>query len=215
VFILTETKSSAGCLYLEDFFRSHNFFVSFPKPEGNEYGVMLVSKHCFIESGFRERITDLKCRVVSVKLSLNGLWHDIIGTYVPSRDAGAQKIKRKKDFLENLSQALCFGNNEKRFFCGDLNIVEPGHVPKYGFFKKWEYQFYSELIKFGFTDSFRLINHSQLDYSWFGRTGLGYRYDHSFVSHDLDRLIENCCYVHEPREIKLSDHSAILTMIKV
>jgi len=37
------------------------------------------------------------------------------------------------------------------------------------------------------------------DYSWFGREGNGYRFDHIFISQSL--------YIHEPRLQKISDHS--------
>ena len=47
------------------------------------------------------------------------------------------------------------------------------------------------------------------EYSWVGRTGDGYRYDHAFCSRSLRDLITACGYLHQPRQDKLSDHSAL------
>lgn len=59
-------------------------------------------------------------------------------------------------------------------------------------------------------DSFRHLNPQKKDYSWVGRTGDGYRYDHCFVSNDLSSSVEKCYYLHEPRNERLSDHAAII-----
>jgi exodeoxyribonuclease III len=37
----------------------------------------------------------------------------------------------------------------------------------------------------------------------------GYRYDHAFCSRTLRGLITDCRYLHQPRQDKLSDHSAL------
>jgi len=59
-----------------------------------------------------------------------------------------------------------------------------------------------------------LVQKLAQEYSWIGRTGDGYRYDHCFVSHGLLSLINECRYLHEPRNFKLSDHSAMYIKIK-
>jgi exodeoxyribonuclease-3 len=61
----------------------------------------------------------------------------------------------------------------------------------------------------GLTDAFRHLHPTAAEYSWVGRTGDGYRYDHVFCSASLCPLIASCQYVHEPREDGLSDHSAL------
>ncbi|WP_228811960.1 hypothetical protein, partial [Nocardia otitidiscaviarum] len=37
---------------------------------------------------------------------------------------------------------------------GDLNVVEPGHVPHYRVFGTWEYDFYRAFAASGFVDVF-------------------------------------------------------------
>lgn len=48
-----------------------------------------------------------------------------------------------------------------------------------------------------------------------GRTGDGYRYDHTFVVADLADQVTACEYVHEPRTLRLTDHSALSLRLSV
>lgn len=212
VLVLTEAKQSEGCIFLERYFQAYGYNVVFPKPEGKEYGVIIVSKHSPTLSNFSAQVNYLQARVVSVKLNLPNGELEIIAVYVPSRDSSLEKIDKKKRFLKNLDNAL--ETNQRfsmRIFCGDLNILEPDHIPHYPFFEEWEYDFYRNLIgKHQFRDAFRYLYPSIQEYSWVGRTGDGYRYDHCFVSENFLPLLTKCHYLHEPREIKLSDHSALI-----
>ena len=211
VFILTETKESKGCSFLEEYFRTHDYDVVFPKPKEKGYGVMIVSKYLLKPSIFSNQIRYLQARVVSVKLKTSSGWLEIIGTYVPSRDSSYEKVTRKKEFLENLGSAFRSSQDgDKRIFCGDLNILEPNHVPVYSFFQKWEYSFYQNLIKHQFKDVFRYFSPDSREYSWVGRTGDGYRYDHCFASEGLLPSARECHYFHDPRKARLSDHSALI-----
>jgi exodeoxyribonuclease III len=82
--------------------------------------------------------------------------------------------------------------------------------PRYPFFAPFEYDFYQALTgTHGLTDAFRHLHPHDAEYSWVGRTGDGYRYDHAFCSRSLRSLITDCLYLHQPRQDKLSDHSAL------
>ncbi|KKQ21461.1 MAG: hypothetical protein A3G45_00040 [Candidatus Staskawiczbacteria bacterium RIFCSPLOWO2_12_FULL_37_15] len=141
---------------------------------------------------------------------------EIIGAYIPSRDKSFEKIQRKKKFIKNLGKSfLTYSNDYFRIFCGDFNILEKEHIPHYNFFEKWEYDFYNSLINHGLFDSFRYLNPQKKDYSWVGRTGDGYRYDHCFVSKDLLPFVKECYYLHNPRNERLSDHSAIILKLNL
>lgn len=208
VLLLTEVKHSKGCIFLERYLWAFGYNVIFPKPEENEYGVMVISKNKLTPTGFSRLIKYLPSRVASVKF--NQL--EIIGVYVPSRgfDEG-QRLVKKKSFLDSLSDALMkSGSPGQRIFCGDLNVLEPNHIPHYNYFKDWEYDFYGGLAKHRLRDAFRDLHPEAEEHSWFGRTGKGYRYDHCFVSDDLKNAVQECYYLHEPRETKLSDHSAMI-----
>lgn len=211
VLILTEAKQSEGCIFLERYFQAYGYNVVFPKPEKKEFGVIIISKHPLGLSSFSNYINFIQSRVVSTKLNLSSEELEIIGVYVPSRNSSPEKIEKKKRFLKNLSKALETAPRPSgRIFCGDLNILEPNHIPHYPFFEEWEYDFYRSMAKYQLKDAFRHFHPLIQEYSWMGRTGDGYRYDHCFVSENILPFIKKCYYFHEPREIKLSDHSALI-----
>lgn len=216
ILVLTEAKRSKGCIWLQRYFQAYGYNVVFPKIDGNEYGVMIVSKRLLSKNQFSDNIKFLPSRIVATAISTQRGTLEIIGLYVPSRDSSIEKIKRKKRFLEITTHAL--QNTPKagyRIVCGDFNILEPGHFPRYSFFKDWEYGFYSDLIHCQLHDAFRKLHPITHEYSWVGRTGDGYRYDHCFVSENLLTNIKKCFYLHEPREIRLSDHSAIIIELEL
>lgn len=216
VLVLTETKQSKGCIFLERYFQAYGYNVVFSRPEGKEFGVIIVSKYPLTPSSFSGYVDFLQARVASTKLKLPSGELEIIGVYVPSRDSSHEKIDKKKRFLKSLTNALEIAPQPSmRIFCGDLNVLEPNHIPHYPFFEEWEYDFYRNLTKYQLKDAFRHLHPSIQEYSWVGRTGDGYRYDHCFVSGDLLPLVEKCYYFHEPREIKLSDHSALITKLSL
>lgn len=58
-FILTETKNSAGCLFIKNYFQEMGYYAVFPNIEGKEYGTMLISKYPLQESTFSNHISSL------------------------------------------------------------------------------------------------------------------------------------------------------------
>jgi exodeoxyribonuclease-3 len=64
------------------------------------------------------------------------------------------------------------------------------------------------------TDAFRYLNPNTREYSWIGKTGNGYRYDHFFVSNHMSEFIGKCFYDHLPQKKNLSDHSGVVLEIK-
>jgi len=211
ILVLTEAKLSKGCVFLERYFQFYGYNVVFPKPKEKGFGVIIISKYPLASSNFSSYIDYLRTRANSVELNLPNGEIEIIGIYAPSRDSSPKKIDKKKSFLERLAHALERAPRpSRRIFCGDFNVLEPNHIPHYPFFKEWEYNFYRNLTKYQLKDAFRHLHPSIQEYSWVGHTGDGYRYDHCFVSENLLPSVEKCYYLHEPRQIKLSDHSALI-----
>lgn len=213
ILILTECKNSEGCRFFEKYFLAYGYEVMFPKPKDNEYGVLIASKIKTNAALFSNNVTFLNSRIASITIkhpSLN-VPIEIIGLYVPSRDVSEDKITKKKKFIQNVISAFANTNTSKyRIFCGDFNVLEPNHFPHYPFFQDWEYNFYSTLSKHELIDAYRYLHPTEQEYSWVGRTGDGYRYDHFFVSRELTQYVKKCFYLHDPRDEKLSDHSAII-----
>lgn len=214
-FILTEAKGSKGCLFIKNYFTANGYNVVMPDMSPREYGVMGLSKYSFKIGNFNENINFLPSRAISMISNLPIGKIEIIGLYIPSRNADKNKIIRKKTFIRKISNALKHSSKNIRIVCGDFNILEPNHFPRYGFFKNWEYQFYNNLIDFNLIDAFRHLNPDVKEYSWVGRTGDGYRYDHIFISNNASSLVNKCFYDHSLRNAKLSDHSGIVAEIKI
>ena len=225
VFILTETKHSEGCLFLEqhftdtgwtmfDFGKEPEFNSYFPKSLTGDLGVMVLSKYPIVEiKNCFEKENRFYSRFIDVTLDVYGLLLGIIGIYVPSRDASQEKIERKKEFIIDFLQYIKNQSSDNSYpyiICGDLNVLESSHIPRYSNFKKWEYDFYDRFDHFGFTDSFRFLHPVENEYSWVGRTNDGYRYDHCFVSKSIKETVEKCDYIHETRKIPITDHSALM-----
>lgn len=214
VLVLTETADSKGCAFLAEAFDSAGFEVAFPLPERGERGVMTVSR--VPSAGCPPvKVDYLPHRAVSVSVATDSGPVDVLGLYVPSRDASAPKVERKRRFLADCMSALHAADQETaRVAIGDLNILEPDHQPRYSTFKPFEYDFYRQLGQAGYHDAFRLLSETH-EYSWVGRTGDGYRYDHAFVSGSLKERVGTCAYVHETRtDARFTDHSGMTLTLR-
>jgi exodeoxyribonuclease III len=211
VLVLTETKASGGCRLLASAFTGAAWEVNFPVPAPGEYGVMIISRVQAQPGSFGDSIGYLPTRAASVTLQAPAGPIEVIGAYVPSRDAGLEKTERKRKWLAACLAALSARDPaHPAVLLGDLNILEPAHQPRYSFFMPFEYDFYKALsADFGLMDAFRYLHPTAAEYSWVGRTGDGYRYDHVFCSATLAAAVSSCQYLHEPRTDGLSDHSAL------
>lgn len=213
VLVLTETKASAGCRLIAEAFSAARWHVAYPVPGPGEYGVMIISRVQAQHGDFAAAVSYLPTRAASVTLPAPAGPIQVIGAYAPSRDTGLEKTERKRKWLTACRVALTARDPAvPAVFLGDLNVLEPDHQPRYPFFAPFEYDFYRALgAEHGLTDAFRHLHPAAAEYSWVGRTGDGYRYDHAFCSGSLAPTINSCRYLHEPRHDGLSDHSALTT----
>lgn len=171
---------------------------------------MIITRFSAAPGRLGDRVGYLPARAASVVIPAPGEALEVLGLYVPSRNATPQKTERKRRWLAACDAALAGLPPARRALLGDLNILEPGHQPRYPFFAPFEYDFYRSLTgRHGLADAFRRLHPGAAEYSWVGRTGDGYRYDHAFCSAELSGLITSCRYVHQPRTGSLSDHSAL------
>jgi exodeoxyribonuclease-3 len=181
VLVLTETKASAGCRLLADSFADAGYAVHWPVLGPGEYGTMIVATVPVTpDDGFGDRVGYLPARAAAVTLAACDAALAATVTEMPA------------------------------IVLGDLNVLEPSHRPAYPFFEPFEYDFYCALATaHGLTDVFRHLHPDEAEYSWVGRAGDGYRYDHAFCCRSLAGRIAACDYLHQPRFDGLSDHSAL------
>lgn len=216
VFVLTETKDSAGCRLLADRFAALGYHVHYRVPDGKDYGTMIISRLPAQPNGFGDRLGYLPARAAAITLTTATGPVDVIGAYVPSRDATPAKTERKRKWLHACLTALAADPDRPRIFLGDLNVLEPGHQPHYRFFSEFEYDFYRRLTaECGLLDAFRHLHPDLIEHSWVGRTGDGYRYDHLHLSTDLVPTLIDCDYLHQPRIDRLTDHSGVTARLAI
>jgi hypothetical protein len=160
ILVLTETKASAGCQLLADAFTAAGYHVTCPQPGPGEYDTMIISRVAAAPDGFGDQIGYLPARAAELILPAPGGPLRVIGMYVPSRDASAEKTEGKRKWLAACDAALTSATNgTPAIVAGDLNILEPGHQPRYPFFAPFEYDFYQALAGTHkvLADSFELI----------------------------------------------------------
>ncbi len=226
IFVLTETKNSEGCHFIEEYFTNYGYnllslgstiqyYVYFPQSTTNDLGVMIISKFPFIKTySIFNKDDKFYSRFAACEIKYESQILNIIGLYVPSRDASIEKINRKKEYCIAVANYLKCLKHNNHIICGDFNILSKNHIPHYSNFLNWEYRFYDLFIELAYLDAFTYCNNNVNDYSWVGRTNDGYRYDYFFVSRSLS--IKNCYFVHETRETnRITDHSAVYLSLNI
>lgn len=215
IYVLTETRNSNGCNYISNYMESVGYQVIFPKPNGNNLGVMILSRIHLGEIDFLlDGKDELYGRFIRCRIMADFQHLDLIGIYVPSRDRSERKIARKERFC-NITLSALKKNNDNLILCGDYNVLGIRHVPHYSVYFRWEYMFLQEIEDMELLDVFERLHPKIQEYSWKGRTGNGYRYDYIHISCRMIEQVRECRYVHETREAgkKITDHSGIMVEI--
>lgn len=209
VVVLTETRANPGTERVLQSYRDAGYTVTSSTPSPGERGVAVLRRIGPSEA-VPSTIGDLSHRLVVDRFG-DPAPLTLVAAYVPSRDASAVKIARKRRFLLQLDRALEWAASGARtVFMGDLNLVGREHLPRYAAFRSWEYAALDDVAAHGLVDVFAELHPGVQAHSWIGRTGHGYRYDYAFVSRDLLGAVRSCEYLHEPRERGLSDHAGVL-----
>lgn len=210
VFLLTETSAGTGTAYLLDRFRRAGYAVV-KTPDEGERGAALVSRIPLVEAPFLFSEVSIPCRVAAAVLdtSPRTQW---LSVYVPSRDRSADKTTRKELFIASLLKTLHELPAEQRdhlVIGGDYNVIAADHVPRHPGFLPFEFGLLTELEDLGFVDAHAHCSPGVQAHSWIGRTGAGYQYDYFHVGAALADRISGCAYLHETRELSLTDHAAV------
>jgi exonuclease III len=212
IVLLTEAKHSEGCKYIQDWLESYGYKTVMPPTEHDDYCVIVAVKGLPMQ--VREpRIRLFPQRAVTVGIQTILRTMTVMGVYVPSRGPIERRNIDKRRFQSELT-AVIKGlerteEAETLIIGGDLNVIERKHNPHYAVFGEWEYTFYDAFGECGLVDAYRLKYPTKNEYSWYGKVGDGYRFDHMFVSKNVASCVSDCSYIHDVRTAKLSDHSAM------
>ncbi|TCJ34650.1 endonuclease/exonuclease/phosphatase family protein [Parafrankia sp. BMG5.11] len=210
VVVLTEVGHGPGGHALLDALTHHGYtHLHALRPDLPDYSTAIASRSAL--EPVEIHIEVLPYRAPAADLHIAGQRVRLLGLYVPSRGPAARRNENKRAFQHAVTKALpvlLTGFEGPVVVTGDLNVVEPGHVPHYPVFGRWEYDFYRSFTDTGLTDAYRTLHPDTPGHSWYGRGGNGYRFDHIFFTADRFDLT-SCDYLHAPRQQGLSDHAAL------
>ncbi|MFI5783317.1 endonuclease/exonuclease/phosphatase family protein [Nocardia sp. NPDC051570] len=195
-----------------------------PAPGADRYRVLLAARGFLtpVDTG----LTVMPHRLTAARvLHADGGEFVVAGLYVPSRGPAEHRNVAKREFQQAVTDLLPKLAQQASatvpcIVTGDLNVVEPNHVPRYSVYRAWEYDFYRSFAASGFVDTYRLQSPHRVEHSWYGRPAKdgsrnGYRFDHCFVTAEHRDLVHACTYQHRPRQNELSDHSALTLTIRI
>jgi exonuclease III len=212
VVVITEVGSGPGGDALVAALAGHGYHsVLAPQAGAREYRTILASRDAGL-AAVPSGVSVLPHRAPAATMTVGGQQIGLLGLYVPSRGPRERRNEDKRDFQAAVTQALpaflaLFDG--PAIVAGDLNVVEPGHLPRYPAFGGWEYDFYRSFATAGLADAYRACHPGGTDHSWYGRGGNGYRFDHAFITREHAALVRDCGYLHEPRQLGLTDHAAM------
>jgi exodeoxyribonuclease III len=212
VLVITETSAGPGTSWLLDRFRTAGFAVIKTADADGERGSAMVSRVRLARDLTAEfAAVSIPCRVAAAVLDTEPAI-SVIGVYVPSRDRSAEKTERKQRFIRTFVESCDKLPDDLRHHLllgGDYNVIGKTHRPLHPGFLPFEFGLLDGLLERGLVDAFEHIAPDDRAYSWIGRTGDGYRYDYMHVGPGLAGLISACSYLHETRQLNLTDHAAM------
>jgi exonuclease III len=212
IVVVTEVGPGAGGDALVSALTGHGYHsIVTPPSRSRDYRTILASRDTALKA-VPSGIGVLPHRAPAATMTAWGQQVGLLGLYVPSRGPKERRNEDKRAFQTAVTQGL--PGFLARFdgpviVVGDLNVVEPGHLPRYPVFGSWEYDFYRAFAAAGMTDAYRACHPDHAGHSWYGRGGNGYRFDHAFITCAHARLVRDCSYLHEPRQRGLTDHAAM------
>jgi exodeoxyribonuclease-3 len=214
--VVTEVGSGPGGAALTAALTDHGYAsVVAPEPAAPDYRTVLASRGASL-TPVPTGVDVLPHRAPAATVPVGGRPVVLLGLYVPSRGPKARRNEAKRAFQQAVSRALpsfVTSFDGPVIAAGDLNVVEPGHVPHHTVYGDWEYDFYRSFADAGLTDAFRALHPTAAEHSWHGRSGQGYRFDHAFVTAPRGARIRRCGYDHEPVDQGLTDHAALTLVL--
>lgn len=209
ILALSELSSGKGSELLIEELQLAGYRALTQRPTPRDYAAALLWRNCEVEA-ISHKPEELGPRVQAMALSCAPHQLLVVTAYVPSLNLNnaARRpafLSRLKAWLDSVRQA-----EFPAVVMGDLNVLEPDHVPRVPMFELEKPFAYRLLTEAGLADAFRYASPLSCEHSWYDRNACGQRLDHALVSSALLDSVIACGYVHETRELKLSDHSGLL-----
>lgn len=223
IFVLTEMARSAGSEWLAQMFRDAGCAVIGLGPEVTGLGVVVISRGVDIEPDTAAPESPVPGRIEPFRVEIGGSVVRAAGVYGvasdPVRYSSSAQRQRKREWLTAYDEWLgrwLARELSPAVVIGDLNIVDPIHAGSLRYVLPEETACYREHVEsHGLVDAWRAGHRDRIEVSWVDHSGVGCRYDHLFATERDGLDVQQCVLVAEPRELSLTDHSALVACLEL
>ncbi|HIH14985.1 MAG TPA: exodeoxyribonuclease III [Nanoarchaeota archaeon] len=142
----------------------------------------------------------------------------LMNIYFPNGKASEERLKYKLEFYEEFLN-FCKKHKKHLIVCGDVNtahneidLARPKENENESGFMRIERDYLDRFIKEGFTDTFRHLHPSKVQYSWWSQRGgarnrnVGWRIDYFYITKDLVKYLKEA-FIQD--QVQGSDHCPI------
>ena len=191
------------------------------------------------KKGYSGTIIYTKHEPLSVTYGINGLYNDegrvitleydkfyLVNAYVPNSKEELKRLDYRMIYEDNLRQYLVELDKKKPvIYCGDLNVAHeridlknPDSNTRNPGFTNEERTKMTELLNAGFTDTYRSLYPTKIEYSWWSyrfnarANNAGWRIDYFIVSNRIKEMIND---VVIRGDIYGSDHCPVEMTIEI
>jgi len=158
-----------------------------------ENSVLVVSKTPFAVGNASQRIASVAFQDLT-----------LLGVYFPQGEEKRPVFHEIRKMVDSGSNALVIGD----FNTGKPFIDEDGD--SFACVDEFE-----ALEHHGLIDAWRTRNPEGKEFTWYSNKGNGFRIDHAFCTASLNDRISLVEYLHDPREQKVTDHSALIVELSL
>ncbi len=228
VVLLQEIRSEEQ--QLSFFLRLIPDYATFFNPSGRPgYGgtAIYYKKGCGIKdvsNSVNNSLLDSEGRTIMSDLGgINGI--KLLNFYTPNGNRNEERLRYKLKFYSEVLKLVSDLENTPVILGGDLNVAHteldlysPKSNKNHSGFLPEERKWFSELLKLGFSDTFRLFEKEGGHYTWWHmgdpkrEKNRGWRFDYFLVSKNLETRVKKAPIL---RDVYGSDHCPILLEIDI
>ncbi|MCT4507271.1 MAG: hypothetical protein N4A48_00670 [Tepidibacter sp.] len=205
IMVLTESGNREKNEVLRSFFYDLNYNLFYNDNFIDKYSAVIVIRSNINCKNLHFERIDINSRITSIVLDIYDREVFLIGTYFPANNR--KKIEKKKEHTKLLFDVLDNVNSNRVMLIGDFNSVKRVHIPKFSWFRKWEYEIFDKILSYRLIDVNDVFNYDKKLYSWYGNKNIGHLYDYTYMSKELLENVESAYFDKNTITQKLSDHA--------
>lgn len=201
VVVITEFRLPGGAVLAADLGTRGWHHQASSEPPARTNGLLVASKLPLERRAHHLLAPGLKARWLEVCIPDAGL--ALSALHIP----GSSDKWGKRPFWEAVVAFAGARRDEDHLLIGDFNTGKAIDAQGTPFVMG---HFMDELEGLGWSDAWRRLHPEERDFTWFSRTGNGFRLDYAYFSLGLKARLLNAEHLHAGRLSKASDHSALM-----